>query len=416
MKTVIIFYEHVSREYQACVNLKMKIEAKSDAKVYIYSFHFQIVDAIILSKHRRIDLLIIPYAYKESSILPIATFINKSPIPIIVNLHHEQVGADFNEFRLFPKDDYTKHRIIHFAWTDLFKKKLENLDIDKSLIFVTGNIRSDLLIESRQISRESFSIEFGLDMKKKWIMLAEGGAHIDSEISINKLVSKGYQRQDLIFRNSETKKAIHRTIKDLNSLSDQFLEKYELIYRAHPGTTTTEDIDVKVKVIDKYSIYDWLNVIDVNVSRLSTTLFESEMANIPTLRYDPTNYPKRLLTYGVDEYRKITNINDINEEIIALAAGDLKTKNIFEKYFGLFDGDSTNRAASIIKKLLNNDNHSYNRSAIKMKYIRYLITKIFSNILSLLIVKYGMTILKKFSQTTIIFKNDIPPSWLSQTK
>lgn len=124
MKTIIIFYEHIARELEACESLKRELELIGDLDVYIYSLHFQIYDAMKLKKTKKIDMIIMPYVYKKSSLYPIGAFLNSNSRPYIVNFHHEQIGAEYNEERLFPIDNYSKNTVIHLVWTEEFKNKL----------------------------------------------------------------------------------------------------------------------------------------------------------------------------------------------------------------------------------------------------------------------------------------------------
>jgi len=418
MKTIVIFYEHVSREYEACLNLKLELEKNDDIKVYIYSLHFQVLDAIILEKRQTINAIIIPYAYKESSILPIAYLIRKTPIPYIINLHHEQIGPPFLENMHLPIDCYTRYRIIHFVWTNSFKNKLEKLGISKDLIHVTGNIRTDIIRINRNMNRQIFSSEFNLNPNKKWILLCESGTHQfipnakHRGLDIGIMVKRGCKKEDLLFWNSEIAKALNASFIQMEKLGDSFFANYELIYRAHPGEAINKKINNNIKVIGKYNINTWLNVVDANVSRYSTTLFESEIYNIPSLHYDPTNFPLRLLVSGLDEYRKLEDLNDLNDDIIELAKEDLKKKKIYEKYIGLVDGNSTKKSAMIIINMLDNKNRSYDRGAMKIKYKKYLLRTIFSNIFANLIIRYNFLRLEKYSKSLTTFLNDIPPKWI----
>ncbi len=418
MKTVVIFYEHVSREYEACLRLKLELEKNDYCKVYIYSLHFQILDAIILDHRQTINAIIIPYAYKESSLLPIAYLIRKTPIPYIINLHHEQIAPPFLKDSQLPMDSCTRDRIIHFVWTNSFRKKLEILDISEDHIHVTGNMRTDTFQIKRNENRQIFSSEFHLNPNKKWILLSESGTHQfipnanHRALDINIWVKRGYKKEDFLLWNSEIAKVLNRFSKQMAKLGDSFFDNYELIYRAHPGETIKNKINNKVKVIDKYSINDWLNVVDANVSRYSTTLFESECNSIPSLRYDPTNFPLRLLVPGLDEYRKLEDLNNIGSNIIELAKEDLKRNKIYEKYIGLVDGNSTKRSAAIIINILENKNKSYDRSALKLKYKKYIFRKISGNVFARLIIKYNFLRLKKYSKSLTILLNDIPPNWI----
>jgi hypothetical protein len=135
------------------------------------------------------------------------------------------------------------------------------------------------------------------------------------------------------------------------------------------------------------------------------------MCNVATLRYNPTDYPKVLQTFGLENYRELRSLSLIDDNLIELAKQDLKGKQVYDKYLGIADGLSTKRVSGVMADLLNLSNKYYPRNAIKIKYHKFLIRKILSNIISRLIFIYKLKSLGKLSNSSSVSKNDIPPSW-----
>ncbi|MDD4048664.1 MAG: hypothetical protein PHI90_07595 [Clostridia bacterium] len=198
MRSILIFYEHISREYETCMRIKESLEKTPNIKVYVFSLHFQVLEALWRAKRNYIEMVIVPYAYKENSLKPISYLLRKSPIPYVINLHHEQIGAVYNEERLFPIDEISKNRVIHFVWSNHFKEKLISRGVNEELIKVTGSIRTDLVKHAFQKDKSTFSKEFNLNVDKKWILLCESGTTPYTEIEMKKKEKQGLKRSDII--------------------------------------------------------------------------------------------------------------------------------------------------------------------------------------------------------------------------
>ena len=54
MKTILIFYEHVAREYESCIRLKEELEKDNGIQAFVFSLHFQMIDAIICALRYKI--------------------------------------------------------------------------------------------------------------------------------------------------------------------------------------------------------------------------------------------------------------------------------------------------------------------------------------------------------------------------
>lgn len=91
-KKIIIFYEHIDREYEACLRLKNEILKKnSKFKVFIFSIWFEYSDSIKLNNKYKIDMVIMPWIYFDGDYRYTQPFLEKNRDLYIVNFHHEQI-------------------------------------------------------------------------------------------------------------------------------------------------------------------------------------------------------------------------------------------------------------------------------------------------------------------------------------
>ena len=263
-RTIVILYEHVSREYYICEKLKNILDRRG-YEVRIYSIHFEIYEIYKLCKNTTIDLLVVPYLYKERSLRAYLSLIKNKKILNIYNLRHEQIGALFNEHRLYPHDEFSKDRVYYSAWTEYYKQKLIQYGVPENHIFVTQNPRTDLLIfrEINYDNRTEFAKKKNLNKNKKWILICESGGLISSE-TINRRLKLGYKEEDLYTWNEVEGRDLELTEAQINSIDSSILKEYEIIYRPHPGTKNSLNIRKDVSVDSSDSIYDWLNYVVYN--------------------------------------------------------------------------------------------------------------------------------------------------------
>ncbi len=199
MKTVVILYEHVSREYETCIRVKDYLVKNDIANAYVFSMHFQINEVYKIASKRIIDILAVPYAYKEKSLNKILLLIKRNRIKLVFNLRHEQIGASYNEFKLYPRDYFTQNYIYHSAWTEIYKNKLIEKGVPSDHIIITQNPRADLLFsqEHQNIAdRSVVAKKYGINQDKKWIIICESGPVRSNEM-IQQMIIQGYNQQDL---------------------------------------------------------------------------------------------------------------------------------------------------------------------------------------------------------------------------
>jgi hypothetical protein len=407
MYKILIAYEHYTREYRTCEKLKAKFESDRQYHVDIMSLHFQSYEMSINHKNLPYNLIIVPYAYKKRSLNYLSKILNSENKPIIINLHHEQIGGEFNEFRLFPQDELTKNYVFHFVWSESFRKKLILSGVNKENIFITGNLRLDNMFNVTY-SRKQIAEKYNLDENKTWILLPEAATVVLNNKEIKRRVEIGYKHNDLILMNKAILDANRVVIQEIENLDNHFFEKFELIYRQHPGTKSLKVRNEFILNNSEFEIMQWIKVVDICISRLSTSLYESDLVGIKTLKYNPTNFPKRFTAYGLDRY---TAINKLSDLINLYSKLDYK-KDIYKDYIGVVDSSIYEKILKICDNLLR---HSYELNYVSYFSIldckTYWLKKFFSVNFIKLIYKYDLRFLFTFSKSLQLMHDDIPKEW-----
>lgn len=195
MKKIIIFYEHVTREYDACISIKNHLEKNKDIKVWVLSMHYEIANSYLLSMTNEIDLIFVPFLYKDSSLSSLSFLINKKRPPLIVNFHHEQISSKFTEKKLLPHGKFAINEVYHLAWDKCFADQLLSIGVKPERIFITDNIRRPNFPCQNIEKRNEFSKIFNLDKNKKWLLFCESGAKIFNKKLIQQRSKWAYSKK-----------------------------------------------------------------------------------------------------------------------------------------------------------------------------------------------------------------------------
>ena len=402
-------YEHVAREYEICERIKNRLVRDNIAEVYVCSLHFEIDNVYKIASKRIIDILVVPYAYKEVSLNKVLLLIKRNRIKVVFNLRHEQIGAGYNEFKLYPRDEFTKKHIYHSAWTEFYLERLIEKGVPPEHVIITQNPRSDLLFErndNKTSEKNDIAKRFGIDATKKWILLCESG-YCRTDEKIDVMIHQGYKVQDLYDYNELVKQDHLSTENQLNNISAGFLNEYEIIYRPHPGKENTLKLSDKVHVITDESIYWWLNSIDVVVSRMSTVLLEAQARGLKVYRFEPNNTPDKFITYGLERLPVISRIEEIAEQKNYIYSND------YEEYLGKVDGHAVDVLVNSFNTILSQDISMYDDIRITYRGIFYsALRAIMSNKLSKFAYNTNWLFLRKFSKSLSVLSRDIPPEWI----
>ena len=353
-------------------------------------------------------MLIVPWVYHDLNYELMQPFVNSNPSIYIANLHHEQIGSKATEPVLLPSSENSKNSVIHFVWGDFFKELLIKTGVREELIYVTGNMRTDIAFEKTE-NKEDLAKEFDLDLKKEWILYTENRDRVSicDKKEEEHIIYLGLQEEDIPERKAFILNSLNETIKEFNDLPESFFEKYELIYRPHPGSDASKDISNNVKVIYKYTIYDWIKVVDVNIVSGSTTIFESDLAGIPSIVHEPFPYPDRQRTSGLEFYPRISRINDMDESTLLNYINEIAPKKIYERYIGKVDGNSCERVKVSVLSILENGIPNYSANKMKISKKRYLRKHIFQKV-TRIVVKTSLLEVVKYPRGAYRQRNEIP--------
>lgn len=346
MKKIILFYEFIAREYKSLVNIKKEMKKLENCEVRIYSILFQYKDALSFAK-KGIDMVIMPWVYDKVSYEYLLPFYRINHNLILINLHNEQIGSVETDPIIFPKDNYAKNTVLHFCWGDSFKKGLLKREVKEENIFITGNARLDSIFDNLK-TKISLSKEFNIDESKKWVLFAESRDWVYDKFNYD--LKLNHCEKNLVeLSYNFSKKSLNNFLEDLEKLPDSFFEKYVLIYRPHPGCVMPRQINPRVKVINNYSIYDWLKNIDIYLTSSSTSMFEAEAMGKACILCVDKDFPKDVIAHGLDEYYQIDSILNLSDKTIE-ESKKFNNKSIYKKYIGENDHKNAYRIAETALK------------------------------------------------------------------
>lgn len=403
-KQIILFYQHISREMDSCISLKRELEQRINCVVRIFSIDFEYYKAIKSAKKHGIDLILLPWCHHAGNYGLLVPFIKINRNLLAVNLHHEQIGTPVSMNVLLPKDEVVKNNIFNFCWGDFYKLKLKEQGIIDDMIYVTGNIRLDNARKTCK-TKENLHKEFQLHLNKKWILFAEcrDSVWTFGEKDIEEMTGLGCDRADVLQELHAEENGIRTLFSDIKKLPDSFFEKYELIYRPHPGTICPLKADKRIKVISQYSIYEWLVNIDYYLTSTSTSIFEAESLDVPCYLCETVEYPSKFLIYGLDRYSKMTSILDF-EDFIKEHSG--KYEGIYKEYIGEISGTNVKNTAIAVCDILDKQ-PNFAMEIIKVP-MKERLRKWLYNIVTRISCKMHFLELFKFPRSAYREKNDIP--------
>ena len=161
---IILFYEHLTREWNSLVDLKQDLENKGN-RVIIFSIIYERYKALTYAKRYHPDVLFVPWFVDESHERIYAPFIKLNENLIIINLHHEEIGSAATYPVYMPKTNYTKNGSFHFVWGDSFAEHLFGSGVMFDRVYITGNIRTDSVIKKTDIDKKKLGELYSLIFK-----------------------------------------------------------------------------------------------------------------------------------------------------------------------------------------------------------------------------------------------------------
>lgn len=349
---IILFYQHISREYGSLLQIKEELQKISavECAVRIRSIDFEWNQACREARKYGVDVVVVPWLYVDINYALLVPFFDVNQNLKVINLHQEQLSSPGSEIILAPKGEYQRNGCFHFSWGEYYRSRLLESGVHDELIYVVGNARLDELAQVPEPGlRSRLAMEYGLDSNKKWVLFAESRGWVYK-------ATDSYRRETLNMGISEAaydtgleieKESLRLFLEQLNALPDSFFEDHEFIYRAHPGTSAGENVDSRARVISALPIGTWLKAIDVMVMWNSTSAFEAEMCGVPVLRHEPVDNPAWHRVCGLDAFSLIQDLAEIPDAL----DGCNQPFAAYEFYFGPFDGKRSRAVAHKIVEI-----------------------------------------------------------------
>lgn len=400
---ILIYYEHKQRELTMCYYLKNALEMQGNI-VAIYNINFETLRAKQYCKKNPIDVIVVPWCYQKTDFYPVTSVLKMYPQVKILNLHCEQICAPLWECTLFNTDEAAQKYVYHIAWGTKIKEKMIASGIPGDQIFVTGNIRMKAY---KSLTREQLAKRYNLDPKKKWILFAETR---DTLSTITEKSLRFYEQTqglnyDMAIEEIEIgKKSLLLFWNQLKNLTEEFFEKYEFIYRPHPGGVAPCSTK-NIKIISDLAIQVWFEHLWLDISYSSTSTFEADAAGVPCLIHEPIDPFLPAKTSGLEEYPIIRNINEINDSLVEEIRLEEKEKRIFEEYIG-DDSHALEKTIDVIYKL-KDLKMKYPKSLFRANRKRAKIQETFE-IITFFVTKLNLLSILKFPRAAYNLRLDIP--------
>lgn len=378
MKRIAIIIELKERELSFLSILKKKLESNGynvrlipqrsfcGTRLLFFKPDFILINGL-RSKHNFIKQILVPKILFKSK---------------IISFYTEQVGKDGGLAKTYDNPQIFNNVDYHITWGEKFAEGLINLGINKEKIWILGSFALDLPffqdIEKSNIIKNQTALKYGLDKKKKWILIA------DNIIRKNKHPELYNKRRD-----------------EFNQLIKNIAQKYsnaEIVFRPHPDTAKRdlpiflkcfEDYD-NIKIISGGNIFLWIKLSKAMIIWRSTSSVEAWRSGLEIFCYHTSDKES---DYWHEDF--IPSF-DKKEDLIAALEQLLQNKYVLDSFyetnrkdyvrdwFYSIDGLSFDRFVSFIKIIddSNCNNKINNIHAFKEIFLIYII-EVIVGILSL---------------------------------
>lgn len=135
---VLIYFEHVVRELNACMILKYQLE-KIGLRAEIVSTHRNRYWNFVKYRPR---IIVVPFFFSGKGDIAYEEFIAMYGDVLILNLHQEQLYNEMTKSHFLPKNEITKNA-YHLAWGNDFKEALLSAGVSSEKIVMAGDPRTD---------------------------------------------------------------------------------------------------------------------------------------------------------------------------------------------------------------------------------------------------------------------------------
>lgn len=273
----VLFYEGTARELDNLVLLKKELEHRGYS---VAISHFLLEKYAYTLKHYEPKVVVTPWLRNDFNLYRLGYRFRKWGHKI-VDLQWEQVLSiqRMKDRECDIRDEAKK--AYHLCWGNYRRNVLIENGIDGKLCPIVGVLQQDFCRDEFSdfyLKRDELAKEFGLDVKKKWILYISSFAITTmSEKEIKNHTTEFSTINQEIFEKGLQSK--YSTLQWMEHLLEK-INDIELIYRPHPGERNDEKILEMSKnyknfhTIHHYSIKQWIKVCDIVDMWQSTSVSE----------------------------------------------------------------------------------------------------------------------------------------------
>jgi hypothetical protein len=340
----VIFYEHVDREYEISQILKTILSKISNKKGIVLSIIFQ---RHLLLRFRP-KLIIYPsLSWVEINKI---CYIYRGGVDI-VSLNYEQMLSDFNERSKTPQGEFLKNKVLHFAWTEKYRKYLYKNGVSIDNIEVVNKYVYQLMREKLSSGDKKNNQLKSKYNKIVFVPLTDLQAFKNNE-RIKKEFAKGVLFEDALKRRD----FVFESIKIILTWIYSYAKNYPctcFIIRPHPSVGLENYKLLRVQmgfpdlknIIYNYegSAIDFFETSNVLVTNYSSLILDANFCGLKGIILEPLSFPEYLKYEWFDDFDRITNYDDFEKKLTEISNGNgmkLLSSEFLEKSNGIYNAAS----------------------------------------------------------------------------
>lgn len=377
---VLIVFEHITRELETCLSLKLELE-RVNLSCEIVPLHYNKYETSLRFEPR---LVILPFlnSRNDYTLARIREIYGDSVIGL--NLHHEQLYNEGTKKFMLPKDDYSRD-VYHLSWTEKFALDLEESGVESDKISILRNPRFDSVwLESSIIDSLNivdfeevifFPTTFAWAFVPEDYFLSLG--NIEKETfyrmrDVTDITAKEYFRAILYFAQKYPKK--------LFMVRPHPYENIEYFRQKFFEYSQVSSLPGNIRIEREGNVYDWIKISDVIIGWCTTTNIEAAMCKKCSIIYHPVKYPEDMNLSFFEDFDIITDVQYLEEIISGNKRTEIsqETLNKFSQQYGFPQHPVCPNIAKWVKEIL--DIHHGESLINKYAYMANLINFIIRDI------------------------------------
>ena len=300
---VLWFVEHLAREFDVACAVKCLAEARYPLSIRIRNIYLHAKEVLT---GRPPHVVVHPFFYFATGALGTEHYVKAWPRAAHFNLAWEELFYSANARIKGPSDDFARHRVIHHAWGEFYRRFLESHGVPPAHIFVNGNPAYQLYkppYSKIAVPREELARRHGISPTSTWLFIPENYRWaFTAESKLRRMAASEDHLAELLKMKEHCIESLGILVKWCTEVARP--GETDIILRPRPATNTQHMLQFiesaagkpgrGFHVIKDGSVREWILASDVVLSSFSTSLIEASIAGKPLFMFEPTPLPEGL--------------------------------------------------------------------------------------------------------------------------